>query len=351
MLTLVLTRGLDASRAALRRESPYDRANGHTERPACPDVTGLAGLTIGLVGLGQVGALVARYLQPFGATVLYTRRNRDRAAESDLGITYATLDELVSKSDVLPSRAGKRANQQDDQCRIAGPREAGHVHRQYVQGSIIDEEALVTALKDGTIGGAALDVFTSEPLRSDHPLHGLENVILTPHVAAGTRDEDGLTRNRTSRRLCRIRPEQTLAPAVACHRQNSCWLTKSSRSGRAAIATTLCRTSRRKHQAPHCRHCRVRAWLGWPCRRRQRQGCCIRVICRHADALDSFPRRPPLRALHCQRNGGTRSRIRDFHLESALHSSSPVIAEAFLSRMYTNVRDAGSSLRWPLATS
>jgi phosphoglycerate dehydrogenase-like enzyme len=62
------------------------------------------------------------------------------------------------------------------------------------RGSIIDEDALVAALQDGTIGGAALDVFASEPLRPDHPLLGLNNVILTPHVAAGTRDEAWLDR-------------------------------------------------------------------------------------------------------------------------------------------------------------
>jgi D-3-phosphoglycerate dehydrogenase len=62
------------------------------------------------------------------------------------------------------------------------------------RGSIIDEDALVAALQRGKIGGAALDVFVSEPLRLDHPLRGMKNVILTPHVAAGTRDEAWLDR-------------------------------------------------------------------------------------------------------------------------------------------------------------
>src|SRR5262249_13119699 len=62
------------------------------------------------------------------------------------------------------------------------------------RGSVIDEDALVAALESGRIAGAALDVFVSEPLRPDHPLRRVKNVILTPHVAAGTRDEAWLDR-------------------------------------------------------------------------------------------------------------------------------------------------------------
>jgi phosphoglycerate dehydrogenase-like enzyme len=147
------------------------------------------------VGLGQTGALVARYLQPFGVTVLYTRRNRDGAAEDKLGIIYATLDELISKSDVLSLHVP--GNAQTDKminAELLSRAKRGMCIVNTARGSIVDEDALVAALQDGTIGGAALDVFASEPLRSDHPLRGLNNVILTPHVAAGTRDEAWLDR-------------------------------------------------------------------------------------------------------------------------------------------------------------
>src|SRR3974390_124009 len=81
MLMLALTRGLDASRAALQRPSSVPPGGWAYNWPACPAVGGLAGRVIGLVGLGQIGMLVADYLRPFGATVLYTRRTRDIAAE------------------------------------------------------------------------------------------------------------------------------------------------------------------------------------------------------------------------------------------------------------------------------
>jgi phosphoglycerate dehydrogenase-like enzyme len=195
MLILALTRGLDGSREGLSRESSLQPSGWAYNWPACQGINGLTGRTIGLVGLGQVGALVARYLQPFGVTVLYTRRSRDRAAEDQLGIVYATLDELVAKSDVLSLHVpGNAQTNKMINAELLSRAKPGMCIVNTARGLIIDEDALVAALRDGTIGGAALDVFTSEPLRSGHPLRGLKNVILTPHVAAGTRDEAWLDR-------------------------------------------------------------------------------------------------------------------------------------------------------------
>jgi len=195
MLMLALTRGLDGSREGARRESALQPSGWAYNWPACQGINGLAGRTIGLIGLGQVGALVARYLQPFGVTLLYTRRRRDRAAEDQLGIVYAPLDELVSESDVVslhvPGNAQTNKMINAELLSLAKP---GMCIVNTARGSIIDEDALVAALRVGAVGGAALDVFTSEPLRSDHPLRSLKNVILTPHVAAGTRDEAWLDR-------------------------------------------------------------------------------------------------------------------------------------------------------------
>jgi phosphoglycerate dehydrogenase-like enzyme len=195
MLMLALTRNLDASREALRLESPLRTSGWAYNWPACGGVRGLTGKTIGLLGLGQVGSLVARYLRPFDVSVLYTRRNRDRAAEERLGIVYATLHELMSKSDVLSIHLP--GNAQTDKMINADLLSRGKPGMHVIntaRGSIIDEDALVAALKAGTVGGAALDVFSIEPLRADHPLHDLKNVILTPHVAAGSRDEAWLDR-------------------------------------------------------------------------------------------------------------------------------------------------------------
>jgi phosphoglycerate dehydrogenase-like enzyme len=195
MLMLALTRGLDESRAALQAPSALHPSAWAYNWPACRGVKGLAGRVIGLVGLGQIGAMVAEYLRPFGVTILYTRRTRDRAAEQRLGISYATLDELVSRSDLLsvhvPGNAETRNLINADLLARAKP---GLFIVNTARGAIINEDALVAGLESGKIAGAGLDVFASEPLPDDHPLRRAKNVILTPHVAAGSRDEAWLDR-------------------------------------------------------------------------------------------------------------------------------------------------------------
>jgi phosphoglycerate dehydrogenase-like enzyme len=195
MLMLALVRDLDGSREGLRHPSRLQPREWAYNWPACGGISGLTGKTIGLLGLGQVGALVASYLRPFGVSVLYTKRSRDRAAEERLGIIYSTLDDLVARSDILsihvPGTAQTNRMINADLLSRAKP---GIRIINTARGSIIDEDALAAALKSGRIGGAALDVFSVEPLRQDHPLHELKNVILTPHVAAGSRDEAWLDR-------------------------------------------------------------------------------------------------------------------------------------------------------------
>lgn len=195
MLMLALTRGLDASRAALQAPSCLPPGGWAYNWPACPGVKGLAGCVIGLVGLGQIGALVADYLRPFGATILYTRRTRDHAVETRLGISYATLDELVSRCDLLslhvPGNGETRNLINAELLARAKPR---LFIVNTARGALIDEDALVAGLESGRIAGAALDVFVGEPLADDHPLRRARNAILTPHVAAGSRDEAWLDR-------------------------------------------------------------------------------------------------------------------------------------------------------------
>jgi phosphoglycerate dehydrogenase-like enzyme len=195
MLMLALTRGLDEAREGLRRGSSLPSSGWAYNWPACKGINGLFGKTVGLLGLGQVGALVAQYLRPFGVTVLYTRRNRDTSAEDRLGIVHAPLDELVARADILSLHVpGNAETEKLINAELLGRAKPGMFIVNTARGSIIDEEALVAALNEGTIGGAALDVFRSEPLGPDHPLRRTKNVILTPHVAAGTRDEAWLDR-------------------------------------------------------------------------------------------------------------------------------------------------------------
>jgi phosphoglycerate dehydrogenase-like enzyme len=195
MLMLALTRGFDESREGLRRETSVPPSAWAFNWPACKGVKGLRGRTVGLLGLGHIGVLVAKYLQPFGVTTLYTRRSRDRSAEERLGISFATLDEIVAKADVLSLHVpGNAETDKLINSALLDRAKPGMFIINTARGSILDEDALVRALQSGRIGGAALDVFASEPLRPDHPLRSLKNVIMTPHVAAGTRDEAWLDR-------------------------------------------------------------------------------------------------------------------------------------------------------------
>ena len=195
MMMLALARGLDRSREDVLRKIALQPSGWAYNWPASQGIKGLIGRTVGLVGLGQVGGLVARYLQPFGVRVLYTKRSRDRSAEDNLGICYVTLDEIVASSDVLSLHVpGNAQTTKLINTELLSRAKRGMVIVNTARGSIIDEDALINALNDGTIGGAALDVFTSEPLHPDHPLCDLKNVILTPHIAAGNRDEAWLER-------------------------------------------------------------------------------------------------------------------------------------------------------------
>ncbi|MCX7310167.1 MAG: D-isomer specific 2-hydroxyacid dehydrogenase family protein [Alphaproteobacteria bacterium] len=190
MLMLALVRGFRESQVAMKQPSPLPPAGWAYNWPACKNVTGLAGRVVGLLGLGQTGSMVAEYLRPFGAKVIYTRRTRDRQVEEKLGLTYVGLDELLATADVIslhvPANEQTKHLVDDDFLRRI---KRGVMIVNTARGTVIDEDALLRALRNGTIAGAAMDVFSVEPLPLNHPFQSVENVILTPHVAAGTRDE------------------------------------------------------------------------------------------------------------------------------------------------------------------
>jgi phosphoglycerate dehydrogenase-like enzyme len=190
MLMLALVRGLRESQAAMKQPSPLPPSAWAYNWPACKNAKGLAGRVIGLLGLGQTGSMVAEYLRPFGVKIIYTRRNRDRQIEERLGLTYVELDELLATADVLsfhvPVNEQTKHLVNDEFLRRV---KRGSIIVNTARGAIVDEDALLRALRNGTIGGAAMDVFSVEPLPLDHPFQTMDNVILTPHVAAGTRDE------------------------------------------------------------------------------------------------------------------------------------------------------------------
>jgi phosphoglycerate dehydrogenase-like enzyme len=156
--------------------------------PADARVGELAGRTVGLVGLGNIGKKVARRLVACDARVQYfdIRRLREDAEEA-LGVRFALLDELLRTSDVVSLHVPL-----DDRTRgMIAARELGLMKKGAVlvntcRGPVVDETALHRALTTGQIAGAGLDVMTEEPPAKDHPLLALPNVTFTRHTAGPT---------------------------------------------------------------------------------------------------------------------------------------------------------------------
>lgn len=156
-----------------------------------PESFTLAGKTVGIFGLGKIGRAVAVRCRAFETTVLYHDVMRlDAETERALGIEFVGRDELLRRSDIVTLHAPLLP-----ETRAAfGAEEFGRMKNSAIlintsRGGLVDEAALVRALEEGRIAGAGLDVFESEPIRDkDHPLYRMKNVILTPHIATGTRD-------------------------------------------------------------------------------------------------------------------------------------------------------------------
>jgi phosphoglycerate dehydrogenase-like enzyme len=190
MLMFALTHDLDEARRGFNRPSPLPPSGWAYNWAGCKSVRGLVGCTVGLIGFGEIGQLVAEYLKPLHVQLLYTRRQRDPQAEADTGATFASLDTVVANSDILSLHVpGVAANKHLLDAGMLAKAKPGAFIVNTSRGSVIDEAALAEALRTRRIAGAGLDVFALEPLPADHPLRRLGNVILTPHVSAGTRDE------------------------------------------------------------------------------------------------------------------------------------------------------------------
>ncbi len=168
---------------ALMRQIPS--ANAAVKSGAWPTPLGreLHGKTLGIVGLGHVGRHVANIAQAFAMQVLaWSRRTDDRAASS-VGVEPCALDDLLRRSDVVSVHATLAPETRGllDARRLGLMKPTAYLINT-ARGPIVDERALVAALANRQIAGAALDVFDSEPLPSGHPLTTLPNVILTPHI-------------------------------------------------------------------------------------------------------------------------------------------------------------------------
>ena len=176
--------------AAGRSYRPYDtRHVGHNNYARQSELRNLAGLTLGIIGMGEVGREVALRARAFGLRVIYHQRRRLAPAdESAFGASYGTLPELFSAANIvtlhLPLTSETRGLVNGE---LLGQMKPGSFLINTSRAAITDREALINTLKSGRLDGAALDVQYEEPVRSDDPLLGFENVLLTPHLAGGSR--------------------------------------------------------------------------------------------------------------------------------------------------------------------
>ncbi len=149
--------------------------------------SGLQGKTLGIVGLGAIGAATARRARAFGMGIAYAGRRRAEARlESELGAGMFELDELLATADVVSIHTplSDATRHLIDARRLALMKPTAHLVNTS-RGPVVDEAALAAALRDGTIAGAGLDVFEREP-GIDPGLRGLENVVLIPHLGSAT---------------------------------------------------------------------------------------------------------------------------------------------------------------------
>lgn len=148
--------------------------------------TSLKGKTLGIVGLGRIGSMVARRAKGYEMNLLYFKRERDEKLEQELNIKYENFNELLAKSDFLTLHVPltNETRGMINKETLLKMKQGSYIINT-ARGEVIKEDDLVEALKEGQIKGAALDVFENEP--KVHPeLIGMENVILTPHIGSAT---------------------------------------------------------------------------------------------------------------------------------------------------------------------
>jgi len=149
----------------------------------------LSGKTLGIFGMGRIGQAVARRAAPFGMRVVYHSRTRLAAdAESALGAEWVDFDALIARSDVLSLHAPLTPDTRHAvSAEVLRRMRPGSFLVNTARGALVDEAALVDALRDGPMAGAGLDVYEHEP--RIHPgLLELPNVVLLPHVGSATRE-------------------------------------------------------------------------------------------------------------------------------------------------------------------
>jgi D-3-phosphoglycerate dehydrogenase len=178
-LILELTRNIGRENARMHAGEPLQKFVGHE----------IEGKTLGVVGLGKLGAKVSGLAKAFGMNVIAWSPNLTPERCKEVGVGYATKEELFSTADfitihVVLSQRSRGLVGRDDLARMKPTSYLVNTAR----GPIVDETALFETLQQNKIAGAAVDVFSVEPLPVDHPFRKLGNLVLTPHLGYVTEE-------------------------------------------------------------------------------------------------------------------------------------------------------------------
>jgi phosphoglycerate dehydrogenase-like enzyme len=147
----------------------------------------LEGKTLGIVGLGAIGTRVAALAKPFGVRLLASTLGDDAGRSAHVGAEHVPIDSLLRESDVvtLHVRLSERTTGYIDRTGLTLMKPTAFLINT-ARAALVDREALIDALRESRIAGAALDVFHEEPIPAGDPLFALPNVVLTPHNAGMT---------------------------------------------------------------------------------------------------------------------------------------------------------------------
>ena len=145
------------------------------------------GTTLGIIGLGRIGAAVARRAKGFNMKILYYNRSRNLHRESELGAAYAELDDLLAQSDFVSVHTSLNSTSRHmiNKSKLSLMKKTAFLINT-ARGNVVNEADLAKALKSNQIAGAALDVYENEPLPRTSPLLQMKNVVLLPHIGSAT---------------------------------------------------------------------------------------------------------------------------------------------------------------------
>jgi D-3-phosphoglycerate dehydrogenase len=178
-LILELTRNIGRESARMHAGEPWQKFVGME----------IEGKTLGVVGLGKLGAKVSGLAKAFGMNVIAWSPNLTPERCKEVGVGYATKEELFSTADIVTVHVvlSDRSRGLVGAADLARMKPTGYLVNT-ARGPIVDEAALLETLKARKIAGAAVDVFSVEPLPVDHPLRKLDNLVLTPHLGYATQE-------------------------------------------------------------------------------------------------------------------------------------------------------------------